>query len=86
MCESTLIFFEFASQIQPPCREEPGDRYGMQLTGWDMYLASVVLATFTAMNQGVNIRNGLAHKCVCSYVAAANSRVDVLKDGTSIFW
>jgi hypothetical protein len=50
VCETSFDFSKWIYQIQPPCRKWPGDWYGLQLTGWDMFLTSEILATFTAMN------------------------------------
>jgi hypothetical protein len=83
MCESTIDFFEGTYQIPPPCRKGPGDQYGLQLIGRNVFVASKILATFTVTNQGVGIRNSrgpikplpvcLAYKRMYTYVAATNS-------------
>jgi hypothetical protein len=39
----------------PPCKKRPSDRYGLELMGWYVFLASKKLATFTAMDQGVGV-------------------------------
>jgi hypothetical protein len=33
VCESTFSFLEWTYMIQPPGRERPGDRYGLELMG-----------------------------------------------------
>jgi hypothetical protein len=56
VCESTFDFLEWTYQIQPPCGKRSCDRYGLELMGWYMFLASEELASFIVTDQGVGIR------------------------------
>jgi hypothetical protein len=47
VCESTFSFLERTYQTQPPCRERPSNRYGLQLMRRHMLLASKKLTTLT---------------------------------------
>jgi hypothetical protein len=45
VCEYTFSFLERTYQIQPPCIEMPGNRYGLQLMRRRMFLVSEKLTT-----------------------------------------
>jgi hypothetical protein len=40
VCESTFNFLERTYQVQPPSGERPGNRYGLQLMRWHVFLVS----------------------------------------------
>jgi hypothetical protein len=50
MRESAIGHVEGTHQIKPPSGKGLRDRYGLQLTDWDVRLARKVLATLTMTN------------------------------------
>jgi hypothetical protein len=55
MFASTFGFLKWTYQIQPPCGKRPGDRYGLEMMRWHIFLASKELAPFTTMDQGIGV-------------------------------
>jgi hypothetical protein len=67
VCESTFSFIERTYQIQPPCGERPGNRYGLQLTRQYVFLASEKLATFTSTDWELASDTTVGQKDPCLY-------------------